>query len=64
MNPCVCGHTALVHHAHTGYCHDCLCSYFEEDLGRDETVSGPTYARWVAYEGFYNRHYTLDQETA
>lgn len=57
MTKCVCGHV------HTDSC-PCGCSYVEEDLGRDETVSGPTYARWVAYEGFYNRHYTLDQETA
>lgn len=64
MNPCVCGHLALDHHAHTGYCHDCLCSYFEADLGRDDTLSGPTNARYQPYTGVYRGSYTLDQETA
>lgn len=64
MNPCVCSHLALDHLAHTGHCHDCNCSYFEEDLGRDETVSGPTHARWQSYTGVYGKPYTLDQETA
>jgi len=27
--PCVCSHDTFAHHAHTGHCHDCTCSYYE-----------------------------------
>lgn len=58
---CVCGHTALDHHAHTGYCHDCTCSYFQADYGSE---GGPTNARYTPYSGVYRGPYNLDQETA
>lgn len=58
MNPCCCGCPM-----HGGTC-PCGCSFYEPDLGRDETVSGPTHARWQSYTGVYGKPYTLDQETA
>lgn len=61
---CVCGCPALDHTACVGNCHGCTCSYFEADLGRDDTQSGPTNARWTPYSGVYGRKYQLDQETA
>ena len=54
---CVCGHF------HTDGC-PCGCSYVEADLGRDDTLSGPTNARYQPYTGVYRGNYTLGQETA
>jgi len=64
--PCVCGHQPADHHAHTGHCHDCTCSYYEPDTGNDYTRTiTPNYGGpYLKYTGQYAQHYTLDEEPA
>lgn len=63
---CVCAHEAAEHHAWTGPCNACGCSYWEEDLGRDHTTTHAAYTPGAAdkYNGRYAQKYQLDQESA